>query len=50
MTDTDLNGASTEADGTIVLSGTSNADLFDKHFASSLDAATQTVLPGGTPD
>lgn len=49
FSDTDLQEADV-IDGVIEISENLNGDLFDKHFAGKVDDATQTVLPGGTPD
>ncbi len=53
LTDADLENAEVGGDGFIEISETApepNATLFDTHFAGRVDDATQTVLPGGTPD
>ncbi len=50
MTDADLQNADVGTDGFIEISDSRNSALFDTHFAARVDDATQTVLPGGTPE
>jgi hypothetical protein len=50
LSDSDLTNAAKDAEGVIVISDNLNGALFDTHFATKVDEATQSVLPGGTPD